>query len=238
MNFANVRKGQWCPNERTWELEKDGRRYSAIITSIPYGLNKASLVEKIGDLIAKKKIPQLVDIRDESTDEVRIAVDLKISPGRNPETEMENAMAYLCRYTPLQSTFPMNITCLVPTENPEVSEPLKANLHDVIRHWLDFRLQTVIKRFTYELGKLRSDSYTEAFAKAFDVLDEILLDRHLRTSNAKEQMMDRLSLTKTKPMPFGSQGCIDQVETTPSGRTQRKTRSRSQIIHSSSNTNV
>ena len=70
----------------TWELEKEGRRYSAIITSIPYGFNKASLVEKIGDLIAKKKIPQLVDIRDESTDEVRIVVDLKISPGRNPET--------------------------------------------------------------------------------------------------------------------------------------------------------
>ena len=178
----------------TWELEKDGRRYSAIITSIPYGLNKATLVEKIGDLIGKKKIPQLIDIRDESTDEVRIVVDLKIGSGRNPETEMQNAMAYLCRYTPLQSTFPMNITCLVPTENPEVSEPLKANLYNVIRHWLDFRLQTVIKRFNYELSKLKGRIHTlEAFAKAFDVLDEIIAT--IRASegraDAKEQIMDR-----------------------------------------------
>jgi DNA gyrase subunit A len=178
----------------TWELEKDGRRYSAVITSIPYALNKATLVEKIGDLIGKKKIPQLIDIRDESTDEVRIVVDLKIGPGRDPETEMEHAMAYLCRYTPLQSTFPMNITCLVPTENPEVSEPLKANLYDVIRHWLDFRLQTVIKRFNYELSKLKERIHTlEAFAKAFDVLDEIiaLIRASEGRSDAKEQMMDR-----------------------------------------------
>ena len=185
----------------TWELEKDGRRYSAVITSIPYGLNKASLVEKIGDLISKKKIPQLVDIRDESTDEVRIVVDLKISSGRNPETEMEHAMAYLCRYTQLQSTFPMNITCLVPTENPEISEPLKANLHDVIRHWLDFRLQTVIKRFTYELGKLKDRIHTlEAFAKAFDVLDEIiaLIRASEGRSDAKEQMMERFKFDENQ----------------------------------------
>lgn len=178
----------------TWELEKDGRRYSAVITSIPYGLNKASLVEKIGDLIGKKKIPQLVDIRDESTDEVRVVVDLKIAAGRSPETEMEHAMAYLCRYTPLQSTFPMNITCLVPTDNPEVSEPLKATLYDVIRYWLDFRLQTVIKRFNYELGKLKDRIHTlEAFAKAFDVLDEIiaLIRASEGRSDAKEQIMDR-----------------------------------------------
>ncbi len=178
----------------TWELEKDGRRYSAIITSVPYGLNKATLVEKIGDLIAQKKIPQLVDIRDESTDEVRIVVDLKVAAGRSPETEMEHAMAYLCRYTPLQSTFPMNITCLVPTDNPEVSEPLKATLYDVIRYWLDFRLATVVKRFNFELKKLKDRIHTlEAFAKAFDVLDEIiaLIRASEGRSDAKEQMMER-----------------------------------------------
>lgn len=159
----------------TWELEKDGRRYSAIITSVPYGTNKATLVEKIGDLIAKRKIPQLVDIRDESTDIVRVVIDLKIGAGRKPETEMENAMAYLCRYTPLQSTFPMNITCLVPTANPEVSEPLRANIHDIIRHWLDFRMKTVIRRFNYELQKLKERIHIlDAFAKSFDVLDEII----------------------------------------------------------------
>ena len=178
----------------TWELEKDGRRHSAIITSIPYGLNKATLVEKIGELIANRKVPQLVDIRDESTDEVRIVIDLKIAAGRTPEQEMENAMAYLCRYTSLQTTFSMNLTCLVPTENPEVCEPLRATLYDIIRYWLDFRLRTVIKRFNHELKKLREKIHIlEAFAKSFDVLDEIIT--LIRASegrvDAKDKLMDR-----------------------------------------------
>ena len=178
----------------TWELEKDGRRYSAIITSVPYGTNKATLVEKIGDLIAKRKIPQLVDIRDESTDIVRIVIELKIGAERSPETEMENAMAYLCRYTPLQSTFPMSITCLVPTENPEVSEPLKANIHDVIRHWLDFRMQTVIRRFNFELQKLKERIHIlKAFSKCFDVLDEIiaLIRASEGRRDSKEKIMEK-----------------------------------------------
>ena len=178
----------------TWELEKDGRRYSAVITSIPYGLNKATLVEKIGELIANRKVPQLVDIRDESTDEVRIVIDLKIAAGRTPEQEMENAMAYLCRYTSLQTTFSMNLTCLVPTENPEVCEPLRATLYDIIRYWLDFRLKTVIKRFNHELKKLRAKIHIlEAFAKSFDVLDEIIA--MIRASegrtDAKDKLMER-----------------------------------------------
>ena len=64
----------------------------------------------------------------------------------------------------------------------------------LIRHWLDFRLQTVIKRFTYELGKLKDRIHTlEAFAKAFDVLDEIiaLIRASEGRADAKEQMMDR-----------------------------------------------
>ena len=175
----------------TWEMEKDGRRHSVVITSVPYGTNKSILVEKIGDLISKKKIPQLIDIRDESTDIVRVVIDLKIGSGRSAEKEMENAMAYLCRYTPLQSTFPMNITCLVPTANPEVSEPLKANLHDVLRHWLDFRMRTVIRRFNFELQKLKGRIHLlEAFAKSFDVLDEIIA--LIRASEGRREQADAI----------------------------------------------
>ena len=178
----------------TWELEKEGRRTSAIITSVPYGTNKATLVEKIGELIAQKKIPQLQDIRDESTDEVRVVIDLKIAPNRSAETEMQHAMAYLCKYTPLQSTFPMNITCLVPTDNPEVCKPLKANLYDVLRYWLDFRMQTVVRRLNYDLQRLRDQLHIlEAFAKAFDALDEIIqiIRKSDGRADAKEKLMQR-----------------------------------------------
>ena len=71
----------------TWTSEKDGRKNLIVIDSVPYGVNKSTLVEKIGDLIAQKKVPQLVDVRDESTDKVRVVLELKIRNGRTVEGE-------------------------------------------------------------------------------------------------------------------------------------------------------
>ena len=71
----------------TWTSEKDGRKNLIVIDSVPYGVNKSTLVEKIGDLIAQKKVPQLVDVRDESTDKVRVVLELKIRNGRTVERE-------------------------------------------------------------------------------------------------------------------------------------------------------
>ena len=177
-----------------WMLEKEGKIPQIIITAVPYGVNKATLIEKIGELIAKKKVPQLVDIRDESTEDVRIVLSFTKTRGTNLEHDMEAAMGYLCRYTPLQTTFPMNLTCLIPTENPEVATPIQATIRDVIYHWLQFRLQTVQKRFEYELKLLNQRIHIlNAFAKAFDVLDEIIAI--IRASDgrrdAHEKLMDR-----------------------------------------------
>ena len=130
-----------------WELEKDARKYNVVITEIPYSVNKANLVEKIGSLISSRKVPQLVDVRDESTDEVRIVVVLKVPSGSSPEREMNLAMAYLCKHTQLQITLSMNMTCLVPTENPEIAHPIKATLKELLRHWLKFRFSTIERRF-------------------------------------------------------------------------------------------
>ena len=173
-----------------YTTEEEGRRRSVIITSIPYGVNKATLIEKIGALIANRSVPQLVDIRDESTEDIRIVMEVR-KGRRRLEVEAMAAMAYLYKHTPLQTTFPVNLTCLVPTDNPEVSQPIKADLQQILRHWLDFRQDTIRRRFTFELGKLRERIHIlEAFARIFDVLDEVIA--LIRASEGKRDAHGKL----------------------------------------------
>lgn len=174
-----------------WTIESSGRTNQVVITSIPYGVNKAVLIEKIGDLIAARSVPQLQDVRDESTDDVRIVMALRSRRRGRPETDARAAMAYLFKHTPLQTTFPMNMTCLVPTDNPEVSAPVKANLKLVLRHWLDFRQATVRRRFEFELQKLEERIHIlEGFARIFDVLDEVITI--IRASEGKRDAHNKL----------------------------------------------
>ncbi len=171
--------------------EKVGRRTYAVIHSLPYGLNKASLVERIGMLVRQRKLPQVLDVRDESTDEIRVVLEL-----RKPQ-DLDAAMAYVYKNTPLQQRYHVNLTCLVPTENPEVSAPARLDLKQALRCWLDFRLETVRRRFEYELAKLNERIHLlEGFEKIFNDLDEAI--RLIRASEGKrdaaEKIMDRFDL--------------------------------------------
>ena len=97
----------------TWQEGPATRSGKTIyITSVPYTVNKATLVERIADVALSRKLPHLLDVRDLSTDDVRIALELK------GDADKRMVMAYLYKHTPLQSNFPVNLTCLVPTENP------------------------------------------------------------------------------------------------------------------------
>jgi DNA gyrase subunit A len=174
-----------------WTTEKRGRKTWILIHSIPYSVNKAKLLEKIGQHITERKLPQVLDVRDESTDDIRIAMEL-----RRPEDE-QPAMAYLFKYTPLQQAYHVNLTCLVPTENPEVGAPAKLDLRGVLTQWLDFRRETVRRRFEYELHRLRERIHVlEGFEIIFDLLDEAI--RIIRRSegrrDAAEKLMDRFDL--------------------------------------------
>jgi DNA gyrase subunit A len=153
----------------TYKIEMINRKKCVIITSIPYGLNKSTLVEKIAQFIIGKKVPQIVDIRDESTEEIRIVMELR--RGAAPEA----AMAYLYKYTPLEQNFSVNLTCLVPTENPEISAPSRLSLLEVLRHFLDFRMEVVTRRLNFQLRKLNKAIHRlEGFETIFDALDELI----------------------------------------------------------------
>ena len=154
----------------TWEPGPTTRGSRTIhVTSIPYMVNKAQLIERIADVILARKLPLLVDVRDESTDDVRIALEIK----RDADARM--VMAYLCKHTPLQTNFAVNLTCLVPTEQPEVGRPERLDLHQLLWHFLRFRLDVVTRRLEHELAALqRRIHMLDGFALVFDALDEVL----------------------------------------------------------------
>ncbi len=155
----------------TWEEGPVSRTSKMIyITSVPYTTNKSTLVERIADVALSRKLPPLVDVKDISTEDVRIALELK------KDSDEKMVMAYLFKHTPLQTSFVVNLTCLVPTDNnPEVGRPERLDLHQMLWHFLHFRLEVVTKRLEHELESLRKRVHIlEGFEKVFDALDEIL----------------------------------------------------------------
>jgi DNA gyrase subunit A len=170
-----------------WKSEKGGRGAEVlVVTSIPFGLSKATVVERIAEVIIAKKLPLLVDVRDESTDDVRIVLELK--PGADPAL----VMSYLFKHTPLEQSFYVNLTCLVPTENKEIAGPMRLDLRAILREFLEFREEVVRRRFEFELAELeRRIHILEGFALIFDALDEAI--RIIRKSDGKADAAVKLS---------------------------------------------
>ncbi|GIW99978.1 MAG: DNA topoisomerase (ATP-hydrolyzing) [Pirellulaceae bacterium] len=155
------------------------------ITSIPYGVNKATLVEQIANLVVNGKMPLIDDVRDLSTEEIQIDLTLK------KDADPEKVLAYLYKNTHLQTNFNVNLTCLVPTENPEVGRPERLGLKEILWHFLHFRLDVVTARLQQELDGLRRRMHIlEGFVLIFDALDEIL--RIIRKSDGKADAAEKI----------------------------------------------
>jgi DNA gyrase subunit A len=176
----------------TWEAGPATRSGKTIyITSIPYGVNKSALIERIAEVVVSRKMPLLVDVKDLSTEDVRIALEIK------KEADEGKVLAYLYKQTPLQATFAVNLTCLVPTENAEVGRPERLDLRSMLWHFLHFRLEVVTKRLQHELAELKRRMHIlEGFATVFDALDQIL--KIIRASDgradAAKKIMSRYKL--------------------------------------------
>ncbi len=169
----------------TWTREQKGRKHYVVLDSVPYGVNKAKVVEHIGALISERKLPQLTDVRDESTDVVRVVLEL-----RSPD-DAEPAMAFLFKHTRLEEPIHVNMTALVPTDVPEVAAPEKLDLKRILMLWVDFRVETVRRRIEFELMALRERIHVlEGFAKIFDCLDEAI--KIIRASEGKRDAAEKL----------------------------------------------
>jgi DNA gyrase subunit A len=172
-------RGEW----KLEELPRGGRQI--VVTSIPYTVNKSSLVAKLGEIVRERRLAHLVDVRDESTKDVRIVLEIK------RDSDPELVMAYLYKHTPLQTSFNVNMTCLVPTDNPQVGTPQRLGLKEILRHFLDFRFEVVTKRFEFDLAEVKKRLHIlEGFEKVYDALDEMI--RIIRKSDGKEDAATKL----------------------------------------------
>lgn len=173
------------------------------IVSIPFGVNKAAMCERIGELVFGGKLPLVTEVRDLSTDEIRIDLLLKKDADEN------KVLAYLFKNTQLQNNFNVNLTCLVPTENPEVGAPNRLSLKEILWHFLHFRLEVVTRRLENELKRLEARIHIlNGFALIFDALDEII--RIIRRSEGKADSAKKIMAK----FPADDQGGgLDEVQT-------------------------
>ena len=173
----------------TWEKGEVGRATKVVtITSIPYTVDKSELVTRIADLVLSRKLPPLLDVRDVSTDDIRVELELK----RDADEAL--VMAYLCRHTPLQVNLGVNLTCLIPTEQEDIGRPERLDLKAMLWHFLHFRMEVVNRRLEHEAAALaRRIHILEGFEKVFDALDRIL--EIVRKSDGKADAAARIIKT-------------------------------------------
>lgn len=164
-----------------YDVEDLPRGKQAIVfASVPYLVNKAKLLEKLIGLMEDKKLPQVSAVRDESTDVVRIVLELKA------ETNPELVTAYLFKHTDLESTFPINFTALKPNMEPE-----RLSLKQIMRYFLDFRLEITTRRLNFDLRILKARLHILlAFEKLYDDLDTAI--KLIRKSKSKEEAGEKI----------------------------------------------
>jgi DNA gyrase subunit A len=168
-----------------WRIEELGRNKRAIIIeSVPYAVNKSQIVERIANCIIEKKLPQLVDVRDESTEEIRIVLEMI------PEASPELVMAFLYKNTPLESNFQVNLTALVPSEGTNLI-PSLLSLKECLEHFLDFRNQVVRSRLSFEKRNLEARiDILEGFITIFNRLDEAL--KVVRAATGRQDALEKI----------------------------------------------
>lgn len=162
-------------------IEEKKNRSSIIITSIPYQVNKAKLVEKIADLVKEKRVEGISDLRDESNKEgIRIVVELK------KDANSSVILNQLYSYTPLQENFSLNMLAL------NKGRPELMNLLDIIKAFVSFRKEIVIRRTNFLLEKDREKAHVSIGLRvAVDHIDEIikLIKASPDTATAKKELM-------------------------------------------------
>jgi len=170
--------------EYTDERLPRGKR-QIVVTSLPYMVNKAELVEQIAQEILSRRLPQATDVRDESTADIRIVLELK------SDASADAVMAYLYKHTALQTNFNVNLTCLLPTDNPAVGQPARVTLADLCRHFLDFRMAVVTRRLEHERRELEARLHIlEALARIYDDLDRAI--RIIRKAESRADAAQKL----------------------------------------------
>ncbi|MGV1014764.1 MAG: DNA topoisomerase IV subunit A, partial [Methyloceanibacter sp.] len=172
-----------------WKEEDTGRgTYQIVVTEIPYQVQKARLVERIAELLQQKKLPLLADVRDESTEEVRLVLEPK-SRGVDAVLLMEQ----MFKLTELETRLPLNMNVLSRGLMPNV-----LGLRQVLREWLDHRQVVLVRRTKHRLAKI--DHRLEVLAGYLIVY--LNLDRVIKIIREKDEpkpaLMKAFKLTEVQ----------------------------------------
>ncbi|MGB3540368.1 MAG: DNA topoisomerase IV subunit A [Mesorhizobium sp.] len=172
-----------------WHQEDQGRgTWTIVVTEIPYGVQKARLIEKAAELLMARKLPLLEDIRDESAEDIRIVLVPK-SRSVDPGLLMES----LFKLTELESRFPLNMNVLSRGKVPNV-----LSLKDVLKEWLEHRRDVLLRRSRHRLAEIeRRLEILAGYLIAYLNIDEVI--RIIREEDEPKQvMMARWELTDTQ----------------------------------------
>ncbi len=186
------------------EMEKGGRT-SIVIDELPYQVNKATLLMKIGELVREKKIEGISDIRDES-DKSGMRAVIELKRGENAEVILNN----LWKETQLEDTFGMNMVALVD------GQPRTLNLRQFLDAFLRHRREVVTRRTVFELRKARERGHIlEGLAVALSNVDDViaLIKAAATPAIAKTELMARFWRSKlVEEMLVRSEGQVSRPE--------------------------
>ncbi|MEL7090156.1 MAG: DNA topoisomerase IV subunit A [Pseudomonadota bacterium] len=149
-----------------YEVEDLGRgQWQVVVTEIPYQVQKSKLIEKLAELIQTKKVPILADVRDESTDDIRLILE-----PRSKNVDPDVLMGMLYRNSDLEVRFSLNMNVLIDGVTPKV-----CSMKDVLRAFLDFRRAVLIRRSQHRMEKIDHRlEVLEGFIVAFLNLDRVI----------------------------------------------------------------
>ncbi len=163
------------------EIRKD--REAIIVTEVPYQVNKARMIERIAEMVRDKRIEGISDIRDESDrDGVRVVIEIK------RDSMAEVVLNQLYRYTPLQTSFGINMLAL------NRGKPEQLDLKQILEAFIEFREEVITRRTIYELGKARDRAHVlVGLAIAVANIDPVieLIRAAPDPVTAREQLMAR-----------------------------------------------
>lgn len=184
--YATGRGGVVVRGEAEITENKKGD-YQIVVTSIPYRVDKSQLLQKIADLVHEKKLEGIRDVRDESTKDIRVVIDLKNNA--NPQTVLN----YLYKHTQLEETFHYNVVALVD------GVPQTLSLKAIIESFIVHRKEVVTRRTKYDLGVAKAREHILlGLSKALDHIDEIIaiIKKSKDTDDARTKLMAKFKFSE------------------------------------------
>ncbi|MDR2401611.1 MAG: DNA gyrase subunit A [Deferribacteraceae bacterium] len=187
LNAYKTGKGSIRIRSKAFVEEPKGGKQQIVITEIPYQVNKAALIEKIAELVRDKKINGISDLRDESTEDVRIVIELK--RGETAEVILNQ----LYKNTQLETTFGINMVALLR------GRPKTVSLYEILDEFINHRVLVVIRRTNYLLKKAEDRAHIiEGLIIAVENIDEVvrIIKTSADVSEAKIRLRERFSLSE------------------------------------------